>query len=63
MDELDLAADRSELERESILRRIMARKPESLEPVGECYACGELVSGYKLFCNNDCASEHARRKR
>lgn len=63
MDELDIASDRSELEREALLRKIMQRKPSGPEPIGECHGCGELVAGYKLFCDSDCACLYEKRKR
>ena len=63
MEDLDLASERSELERETILRRIMSRKPEGPQPCGECHFCSELVAGYKLFCDSDCADEWQRRRR
>ena len=40
-----------------------AAEPKLL-PTGECQnpACGEPVPAPKLFCNAECAKQHARRK-
>ena len=35
------------------------RKPE-LQPIGECYSCGERVSGGHKFCDADCATDYQR---
>lgn len=31
-----------------------------LKPKGECYACDESIEHPKLFCNSECADEHAK---
>lgn len=33
-----------------------------LTPCGACHWCGEYVRGSQLFCDNECASDHAKMK-
>lgn len=44
------------------VRNAMMRR--ELEPNGTCHNCNELVDDpRKLFCDGDCASDHAQRQR
>lgn len=63
MDELDIATDRAELEREYLLLAVRRRQSRSLLPLGECYHCGEEVERPRLFCGADCAEQFEARRR
>ena len=62
MDELDISAEREQIERESLVAAVRRRQGPCLLPVGECYACGELVERPRLFCDSDCATSWERRR-
>lgn len=58
-DEADLAQDHIEKE----LSRSMARRRPSLVPTGQCFNCGEEVTGQACFCDADCRDDYERRAR
>ena len=63
MDEIDIASDRAELERETLVAQARAQAAPRLLPVGECYACGETVERPRLFCDSVCAGRFEARVR
>lgn len=58
MEDLDLASERSELERETLVARIRARMGSRLVPYGICHACESEVEGQRLFCDSSCAEDY-----
>jgi len=61
MEDLDIAAERTEIERESLVAAIRRRPSEGLLPGGECHVCGEVLDLPRLFCGLECAEAHRRR--
>lgn len=63
MEDLDLASERSELERETQVAAVRRRPGSGLLACGKCHFCDEEVSTGKLYCNSDCATDHAKEQR
>lgn len=61
MDDLDRASEYEQRMRDLAISAARASRVDRLEPIGECYTCGEELSGGRLFCNADCASVYDRR--
>lgn len=61
MDIVDKAEEREQHQRDDGIAK--ARRAPSLRPVGQCYNCGELVGGNKLFCDADCRDDWQKRQR
>lgn len=60
-DELDLASERAEIDRENSLR---LRKPAGPQPNGRCHFCDEIVSDTARFCGPECRDDwEAEQKR
>lgn len=62
MDDLDRAFELEDMARR-VGRERARRHKAGLSPMGECHACGEELSGGKLFCDADCAQEWERQRR
>jgi hypothetical protein len=58
-DNLDVASDREELERQ-ISARI--RKPEGPQPTGRCLWCDEILGDYHRWCDAGCRDMWERSK-
>lgn len=55
--------DRASQEEERILEnqiRVALKKVTTVIHKGTCHYCGEVVTGKKLFCDSDCATDHHR---
>ena len=63
MDEIDISAEREQLERESLIEAIRRRRGDKVLPEGMCHHCGEMVHGLKLFCDLDCGTAWEKRRR
>ena len=63
MEELDIASERSELEREALVNAVRRRPGSGLQPCGACYWCQEVIRYPKLFCDSDCSTDWERRRR
>lgn len=64
MDDVDHANLKSDAMIEAAItqsRRALTQR--TLQPVGACHWCNETVSGLKLFCDADCADDHAALRR
>lgn len=60
MDDVDHANLKSDAMIEAAIthsRRSLTQR--KLQPVGACHWCNERVGGQQLFCDGDCASDHA----
>lgn len=57
-DDADRVTERMEIEEE--LRRRFRPTTKTLQPTGFCHWCNEEVDHPKLYCDGDCASDHAR---
>ena len=57
-DDADRVTERQEIEEE--LRRRYHPVVKTLNHTGQCHWCNEDVVKPKLFCNGDCASDHAK---
>ena len=55
-DPFDAASELEDMERESIIRSVRARKP--LVRTGHCLFCNDVTEGGRLFCSEDCAHDH-----
>jgi hypothetical protein len=66
-DTFDQAQATEALETDAALRaqQLRAALAPRVDPTGECLnpLCGEPVESPKLFCNANCAQEHARRSK
>ena len=61
MDDADRARHLQQAANESAARQ---RRPvPSIEPVGYCHDCGELVDDPQLFCDGECAQSYERSRR
>jgi hypothetical protein len=47
----DQATEREEQARDIALRQ---RRPEGPQACGQCYNCGEVVSGDRRWCDSEC---------
>lgn len=54
-DNLDIASDREELDRQSALRS--CRKPTGPEATGECLYCSERLPAPMRWCDADCRND------
>lgn len=63
MEDLDIAAERTELERAYLVEAIRRRAGASLPPTGQCYYCAEGVTNNRLFCDKECAEGYEYEKR
>ena len=61
MDEIDLAAEREEIARNSAM--LTSKKPEGPKPTGECLYCGERVPHPMRWCDADCRNSWEDTKR
>lgn len=59
-DELDLASDREQLERDAAIRNASAYR-SNLKPCGKCLNCGEEVASELRFCDADCRDDFQSR--
>jgi hypothetical protein len=63
VDEVDIAAERMEIEMERLLKRRAASGPK---PTGACLWCGEPVETGRRWCDADCRDDwerdHAHRR-
>lgn len=66
-DVIDITAEREELEEEmrrrnheATMRALEAQRPK---PNGKCHWCGTGVAGEKIYCDGDCAAEHAHEQK
>lgn len=63
-DQLDLAADYEEMDRQHAIAAHHGRSASlpKLAPVGYCRnpLCGDDVQGSQLYCNDACADKHHR---
>lgn len=60
MDDVDHANQKSdEAIAAAICRSQRALNQRVLQPVGACHWCNEVVGNQKLFCNGECADDHA----
>lgn len=50
-DELDLAAERTEMDLENSRRM---RRPMGPQPTGRCHFCDEIVGDHARWCDTDC---------
>lgn len=50
----DQASDREFMDRELALQQ---RKPTRPVPCGQCYNCGEMLSGVQRWCDGECLSD------
>lgn len=50
-DNLDIAAEREEIDRNIAMA---TKRPVGPEPTGECLHCGEAVEDPRRWCNSDC---------
>lgn len=55
----DQASQHEELFRNAALTQ---RKPEGPPPCGQCYNCGEVLSGNLRFCDAECREDWERRE-
>jgi hypothetical protein len=66
-DLFDHAQATEALETDAALRaqQLRAALAEKVQPTGECLnpLCGEPLDPPQLFCNSQCAREHARRSK
>ena len=63
MDELDLAAEREDIERQHCIRRAAQAIAPRLAATGWCHSCDELVELPRLFCGAECAADWEMRQR
>lgn len=55
MDELDLASEREDIERQHCIRRAAQAPTQRLAHRGTCHSCDEDVPPPRLFCDAGCA--------
>jgi hypothetical protein len=58
MEDLDIAAEREQMERDYLVAQIRRHPGSGLIACGECHFCAEPVSSNRLFCNSECAEDH-----
>lgn len=52
-DDVDVAS----MQEEAYLAAALNRRHASLPAIGQCYSCGESVSGRLRFCDTDCRDD------
>ena len=57
MDDADRASDQQELAMKVLMSRIDAAR--QIEPTGMCFNCEHAVGPTQLYCDDECAAEHA----
>jgi hypothetical protein len=63
MEELDIASEREQLERDSLVAAIRKRPSSGLLPCGQCHWCDSAVQGQRIFCDGECADQHELMRR
>lgn len=61
-DFLDSASELVDTERDSLVSAISEAAKNGvgrLEPKGRCYYCDESIPNPKVFCDSNCADDHA----
>lgn len=61
VDDLDRASEYEQRMRDLAISTARSSRADRLEPIGECYTCGEELGGNRLFCNADCAVVYDRK--
>jgi hypothetical protein len=63
MEDLDQAAERSELERQQLVAAIRRRAPERVLPDGFCHFCSHELQFPRIFCGPECAEQYELERR
>lgn len=63
MDEIDMASEREQLDRDLAIAAAQRSAASTLLPAcGECYSCQSPIPAGLRYCDKPCADDHAARK-